>query len=657
MSETEQTAPVTRPDPYVPPGDGWLWKVRVPQHGVWVRPDGQVSPNWTVFKQEGRDYHISISSAFLNDHSKALLTHVTSEAAFPGGQARWPIQGVPSVPQQQWLNAHNTGQLDTLIAAFSDRLRRCAANITPSRDYDESVARRRKEAFAAAASKRVVNAGYREDLADWLASFPAQTYLTGFRTGQAWCFLDHDRGLVIRLDPVPLRVKQGEQLDAGFVGNVCTPLISGPVTPLTQDHWNTLTDGVVLLSFNGDAYAMRREQFDACQADRDVLSLSQVVELAVSAWVKDAASIAPYEVVAFDKTVMNVTSPDSARCQLLVKDLLDADDLRQFGTTEGVRIAIANHPKDLPDGVYAVEWADGLSVRLPRVLPVKRGKRIYFIRKDQLLEGWSEDLEKASTVSPELLAGKLISYQVFVEDLVVGDSAGPVVYLWSKTAKQALFVALLAAFMPEASVSKLGTIPVDEMTLRVFFDGGLSNREAATSQNAIVIVNNKGNQYSSPVFVDKSLMREFDYPQAKAAYEAVLKEQEKKEDLAKADAAVRITSYPQAWELILGQMESDRPKIDFYKKDSDGSLVVVVASDNLYAVPGAKWFDQLWVKKEDKRLTSKGPLYRYLKFSPIAEKPLSRDWIKGFVEYLETNKPKPPQGIKQYLMSLAAKKY
>ena len=236
-----------RPNPYIPPGNGWTIRVQVPGFGRWSRNPQQVSQTYTVYNQGGRAFHITIDSAYIDDPSNPLNTHITSNAAVGTRVLHWPDPGMLSALQQDWINLYNpAGQFDALINAFETELRTRAANIQASRDYDRDLAQYQQRRLAARQLQHSQAATFKGDLTDWVGDYDADAYVTMFQDeGKTeWYVLDGDRGAVVRLDPKPLPLMDKENVSAGFV-NLCAQIVARE--PLDDAACGVLSAGPVLL--------------------------------------------------------------------------------------------------------------------------------------------------------------------------------------------------------------------------------------------------------------------------------------------------------------------------------------------------------------------------------------------------------------------------
>lgn len=647
--------PPARPNPYVAPGDNWLYKVRVPGHGVWVRPRGRASLTWTVFENAGADYHVTISSGFLRDHAPGLLqTHVSSDVLADGTKAHWPaLPGAkpPTVRQQQWLAAHDTGRFDALIAAFDQQLQDCAANIPGSRAYDAAMDRYRQLVQAAKATQRQSNAAYPDVLKDWLDNCNADAYKAAYRSKTIYYFLDSDKDIVLELKPTPRRVMQGASLDPGFV-NLCKLVDSAMAA-----DWSVLDSGIVLLTIVDTSFAMLKTDFDACQAASSLGSLSQLVELTVNSWMKDAAAREQYDVVAADDSLMNVVRSDGTRANLAIKDLLATVDLEDLCTSQGSAFALSKHPAELADGVYPLESVQDIEAILPTFVPVKGAKTDAYISKDKLLAEWSKDL-KDPQIDAKKLASQLVKYQFCAEELKVGDQADMIVYLWPVDGGPSLFVGLKNALAPAAQVTKSCALVLDGKGIGSLIPLLKDGDAAANPDAAIVICTSTGKLFDPPIFLSNGGMQAFDYDQAVKDYIPVRKAKEKAEAQAKAAAQVkaqaaaqaRAASYPVAWNLLAGLLaNNDQVRIVLYQNPASGSIIAASASGGNPATQGCERIGAFTVKKEDKRLTAKGKPYRYILFDEFSDQ--AKDWCTELYVHVKSANPVAPSGIQRYVVS------
>ncbi len=637
----------TKPDPYIPDGSGWLFRVRVPGHGLWERDPGRASMFYAVYEQAGRDYHITINSGFLTDHSTALGTHISSNAEIAGSRVHWPDPGVLSPPQQAWLTAHNVNQFNALLAAFSQRLRLCAASIEPSRRYDAAVAERRTQRFAETALRYQVKEDYLAQLKDWVLACPQDAYLQAFRYKTDYYFLDLTLGVVVHLEPVPLEVVQGEALNGGFVSRICMPITSGTVESLTGVHISNLTSGVTLLYIVNKKYAMLTTDFDACEPDGNMLSMDQVVDLAVTTWIGEAASGRGCEAVAFDKLIMNVIGPASAQYHLMIEDLLDEVALEHIGIRMIEDLAPGLHLGDLPNGVYLSESCTKLIAQLPPILRVKHGKINSYILLSKLVEGWSDKLTEATVPNLAVLAQKLPRYQIWAEELAVENQCGVIIYLWPDSGGKPLFVGLPQHCFPGAQVRK-GRL-VDEQADQVsgLFAGGLTASEVVVTSTAIVISKKDGQPFKPPICVDKSTMAEFDYKQAQNDYLVALEAQKKREAEAKSIADAQ---YENTWQNIqLELANSTQVELAIYLKNNGKILAVPTRGRILRNLPDMAVIGSILITRRDARYRRQN--MGLLEFI-CADGGSVKIWFQGLFTYVAALTLELPQGIDRYLLTL-----
>jgi hypothetical protein len=649
--------PPVKPVPYIADGDdGWLYRVRVPSYGLWERSRGRASLTWTAFEQQGADYHVTIDSTFLGDYNADPDTHVSSNDEIDGYRVHWPQRPgvILTEDQQAWLDGQDTARFNGLIAAFSQRLRSFAGNIGASRAYDTALAQYRLDKRVAAAAQRVTQATYNEDLAGWVNGCDEGDYQAGFRRERTYYFLDANKGVVLRLDPLPLRIKrQDGELDPGFV-NMCKGLTT--VAPLTPARLPILDNGLVLLSIVETKWAMLKSDFVSCRPAGDLMSLDQLVAAAVQAWTKSAESGPAFEVMAFDETLMNVTGPNRAGFHLLKADRLSAAELEQHGTSAGLVLAPPLHPDELPDGVFQAASSGDIVKSLPEVVQIRHDGASTYLFKDKLQPGWSKELKNAKTIAPKRLADNLVKYRFYAENLkIADDKVGLIAYLWPERGGQALYLGLKEAVAADATVSKSSALVLERRQARALVTA-LEPSEATTNQDAIVICNNSGDLFDPPIFASKSGMQTFNYDKAKADYLEIQKAKERREAQAKEEAAAATqavqqaatASYPAAWDLLVRAVATKASaKMDLHKQ-LDGKLVAVLAGEPL--ARGATLVGDVSVTKTDKKLTTKSPVTRFLEFTGNNDQ--STDWVSGLIAHVGQAKPKPPSGIGRYLLAL-----
>lgn len=631
---SQETGPIERPDPYVPEGDGWLMTVNLPGFGRWKRNPTQVSQTYTVYNQDGADFHITISSAFLNNHTAALGTHISSNAESAlGRRAHWPLEEPPNAWQQDWLNAHDTGRFDEIIEAFSERLRRCAGNIKLSRAYDAEQGRRRREAFEAAKRSRLDKAGYEEELLAWVRSCHADDYRQGFQYKDKRYYPATGADALVELLPVPLDIMSKEKLSRGFV-NMCSEL-TGVVETLEETHWALLEAGLVLLRVKDKAFAMRRADFDDCPSAAALMLKDQLVKRAVTAWTEAAAQAAVYDTIAFDGTLTNVCNTDGARFQVATEHLLTGPELAREGTTL-CEPFIEELPRaeGLPTGVYELASVEALQAKLPSVVRVRRGKTDKYALKGKLDAGWTGELADA-TVDSALLAERLPKYRLFGEQLEVGGVFGMLIYLWRRGGT-ALLLGPKKDVAPEISVKKNGVLNASGSAIPGLFGAKgarMTAGAALTSERAIVIVDGDAQMLQPVLFVDQSKLEAFDYGQAKSAFAARM-------ERAKAAQLAVEEGYKSAWAHIARKSgESDTVRIGLFRVQADNTLVW--SSDS--SVDGADEIDTILVEKTDrvKPVNRKKYTSRQLEFSCKSSDQQAMAWVGGLLAIAE-KEPKPP---------------
>jgi hypothetical protein len=672
MHTTTTAGPPARPSPYIAVGNGWTLSVRVRGFGLWSREPGQVSLTYAVYKQPGKDYHVTIDSAFIarpGDPNPVadLGIHVSSNDAISGKKLHWPNQDPAplSVAQQNWMQLHNNaGQFNALIAAFENRMRLCAANVRSSRDYDQAMAAYSAQRFAEATGRRTAKAGYREDLADWVAALPPEVYQDAFQYKAERYFLDHDRAVVVRLDMLRL-VKSGDGLNDGFI-NLCQS-ITGTVTPLTGQHWRQLSDGLVLLRVwsveggGGKEFAMLKSDFDACSPADALLSQDQVLEKAVEAWTQQVAVGPACAQVAFDRTIMNITGPDDRRFHLKVRDLLDIGGLTRLGLSLAM-----NHTAELPlffdlPGVYPVSAVADLQAKLPPALRISRAPQAdMYAMPEVLVEDWSAELAKATSVVPATLATSLVSggawCQVYAENLLVGDRADMIVYLWQGNGARALYVGPKDDVVPGAQVAPSGAVNMGEHVSRLksYFNGGLSSTVVARSPDDVLVVCSASKKPLQPlIFVDRSALVLLDLDSARVGFAVKQREREEAEKAEAARAKVvaleAFKEYADAWKLIEPQLKQSR-RATLLLFALNGELMAVQEGSEKAGVlkaAQAVLLDRLSIEQQDKK--SSQALHRMLRIQYGNSK--SEGWVGQLANYIGQEKPDLPGTFKGYLVT------
>lgn len=625
-----------------------MFRVTVPGHGVWERDPGKSSMFYTVYENAGRDYHVTINSDFLGDHAAQLGTHISSNAEIAGSRVHWPNPGALSLTRQAWLNAHNTGQFDALITAFSQRLRLCATNIELSRTYDAHVAERRKQRFAEVAKRHQVKANYKDQLTDWVLACPESAYLPAFRYEGGYYYLDYDLRVVVLLHPPPHLIMQGEKLNEGFINNICMPMTSGGlVESLTGEHIDNLTNGVTLLYIASKKFAMLTTDFSACESDGNILSLADLVDLAVATWIREAMSGPGCEVVAFDEAMMNVNGPNRAELCLQIADLLDEEALKRIGVSVADELAPKLQLDELPKGFYPEKSCLQLITQLPPILRVKRGKLISFILAGKLTEGWSNKLKEATVPNLAILAQKRPKYQIWAEDLAVGDQFGLIIYLWPDSGGIPLFVGLEQYCLPGAKVRK-GRLDAEQAEqVAGLFTSVLTASEVVVTSTAIVVVRKNGQMFESPICVDKRTMAEFDYDQATQGYLLAMQAQQQREEEAKAVADAR---YDLTWQNLKAGLEgSVEVTMNLYQRENNGKIVAMPFRGGVQIVPGLKFLGFIRITKRDARYRRQN--IRLLEFK-CAGDGLVKTWSVNLFTYVTSLTLDLPQGVDKYLLTL-----
>lgn len=652
-----------QPNPYIPPGNGWTVRVRVPGHGVWSRNPGQVSQTYAVYNQNGRAYHVTIDSAFIDRPTNpnpggALNTHVTSNGPVGGSVLHWPeqIPGDLSDVQQEWMDTYNdAGQFDALIAAFENRMRACAANVRPSRQYDERMVAYRGQRDIAAASERAAKADYQRDLRTWVNDYPDGEYQKGFNEQGEWYFLDRDRGLVVHLHPKPRPVMESGDLSRGFV-NLCRDHITGKVPALEAEHQEKLFDQLTLVRIRDKDYAMLTSDFDDLPPAKDVLSAEQVVEQAVKVWADAAAGGKAYRRVASDQALMNVTGQDNARYHLKTDDLLDGRQLTRLGT-EAAKTHLATFPvlAELP-GVYSESTVEQLRQRLPDVARISHPPRILYLEREKLANDWSTELAKNSSVDATELARSLIARgagrRVRAAQLQVDKDVGMTLYLDPDGGGSALLIGLRDKVLPNARVSgnQVENLAEHVKQLRSYLKGkGLSDTAVATGSAAAVVVrDNNGQSFGPPIFVDASTLTAFDLQAAREGFADHERKRQQNEKAAAAKAKAEDDEYKGVWGLMAPQLDgSGSASLTLYQTTAGSLVAVVPGSANAVAVAGAggRLIETISITRTDSRRGKPSRLYRCFVFE--FRQPESETWFTK----LMTNKPVMPSGVSGYLLT------
>lgn len=596
---TNPTPPV-RPSPYIGPGDNWSLRVQVPGFGTWRRNPLQVSQTWTVYNQAGWEFHITISSGHLvNPAGTAPGTHITSNAPIDGRVLRWPDPGYLSPEQDAWMTLYNgAGEFNTLIAAFDTQLALRVANIQPSRDYDQALALYQQQRFTAAAARRNSQASFEADLAEWVHTYDADSYLDAFQDENAktvWCVLDLNRAAVVRLTPPPLVVTDSKGLNKGFV-NLCSS-ITGP-EPLDAAKSGLLTAQLTMLRFQGAKRAMRTSEFVNCPLATGFLSEDQLVEQAVQEWTRAVEASEKYQEIVSDKTTMNITGPDGKRYHVTMSNLLKMADLKLFGSGTAATAAKALSCVPGLPGVYSTSCVPELQAQLPPVTCISRTSQVAaYIMQDMLLDGWSKELEAASSVNPQALADNLASKkatcQVFADNLLLGDQGGMTVYLL-RSDGSACYVGPMGKVVPGVQAAK--DLPVNlqgqASSLKGYLRNGLSVPLVLQDPDSAVVVCGGGGRPVAPlIFLDVRTLQPFDLAAARDGFvrkeqERLAKEKaEKEERLAKEKAAAdkaesmrlaQLSQYSATWDLVHPNLvNSGNSKTLTYQATSDRITFVV----------------------------------------------------------------------------------
>lgn len=662
-----------RPNPYSGVGNGWNISLTVPGYGVWRRNPSQVSITYTVYNQAGSDYHITINSSYLDKPANptpmaALGTHITSNDAIGDKTVHWPNLVALSVAQQNWLDYYNgAGEFDALIAAFEAQMRLRATNVKLSRDYDAALIEYGKQHLAVAAQARKAKVGFEEDLSEWVDACPPDAYLAAFQEKTDSYFLDLNRGMVVLLNPKPLLVRTGGGLDQGFA-NMCGEVLGGKAAPLTAGKWGRILDGLVLLRIRDKERAMRRSDFDACQPVEGLLSLEQVVEQAVTAWTKAVVSSKAYTKIAADKTLMNVTGPDSAPFHLKTLDLLDMGALTRFGIS-AAKTKTAELPlfADLA-GVYEAPCVAALQAKLPPAVRISGdGKMGVYIVPELLVEGWSRELQKASSVDPAALAEALVKKgagcQLFAENLVVDDRADMTVYLQGGLdgSGSAFYVGPKDAVAPGVTASETDPLDLKDNArgVKAYFGGGLSSTFVASSPDSAFVVCGIDRKPLTPlIFVGRGKLPSLDLTKAREAYASIQREKRRAQaaeaEKVKAAAMVEAAMYANAWKIIEPQLRSSRSAELWLYVMPQGALVAVGRSDetafNKVKAADGTLVETIEVKKQDKKRKGAQFFHRHLEFAYTQRG--SIDWVTGLAKYIADNKPDLPSGAKGYFVTL-----
>jgi hypothetical protein len=652
--------PPTRPSPYIAPGNGWTLNVQVPGFGRWSRNPQQVS-SYTVYNHGQRDYHITIDTAYLNDPSRPMNTHVTSNNNVGTRVLHWPGPGLLSVAQQAWMAQNNgAGQFDALIAAFENELRTRAANIQASRDYDAAMVEYREQRILAAAQRRANAATFEGDLADWLDAYDPADYLNMFEAENQWYVLDPDRGVVVWLDPKPLPVlvSSSTTINKGFY-NLCAQ-ITGEVH-LGAVQWGLLSAQLTILRRDGKTYAMLNSDFLACQPAKNLLSLDQLVDHAVDEWAGAVTSSAPYTMIASDRSVMNVNSNNGAHYCVQMLDLVDLTELTLFGaaqarTKTGTLSLYANLP-----GVYEISCVSELQTRLPQVIRINREHQPdVYILKDKLAKEWSSELVKVSSVNPAALADDLArtaSCQVFVDNLLLDEQEGLTVYLLLPDGST-YYVGPKDEVVPEVKVKSLPFSLHDQARQLKTYLGGMSITLVAQGVGKpIVVCGDKGTPVTPYIFLDLTKLSAFDLAAARKDF--VLKQQQRQEREERAAEEVKATvesavaEYSEAWNLAHPSLQ--KPKntatLLLYATPAGALVAVVSGSPNHLALQtkGASHIDTIEFVYTSYTKTNRG-FVRNLEIG--YGNPASLLWVEQLKKYIVNDKTSLPSGTRAYVVEI-----
>jgi len=660
---THPTPPI-RPNPYIAPGNGWTINVQVPGFGRWSRNPQQVSMTYTVYNHGQRDYHVTIDTAYINNPSLPMHTHVTSNGNIGTRVLRWPNPGLLSVAQQAWMAQNNgAGQFDALIAAFENELQTRAANIQVSRDYDAALVRYREQRIEAAAQRRANAATFEEDLTDWADAYDPTDYLNVFEAENEWYVLDLDRGVVVWLDPKPrlVRASSGDTVSKGFY-NLCSP-ITGEMH-LEAAQWGLLSAQLTMLRRDGKTYAMRKTDFLACPLAKNLLSLDQLLDQAVEEWAHAVMSSTPHLKIASDRTVMNVNGPNGAHYCVQMLDLVDMTELTLFGTAEA-----GTKTRTLPlfanlQGVYEMSCVSELRTRLPQVIRINcEPQADVYILKDKLANDWSSELEKASSVNPIALANDLArnaSCQVFVDNLLLQDQGGLTVYLLRPDGS-AFYVGPKDEVVPSVQVKNLPFSLHDQAKpLKGYLGGMPITMVVQNVGKPIVVCGSKGKPVTPFIFLDITKFKAFDLTAAREGF--ALKEQQRlerekaKAEEVKATIESAVTEYSEAWNLARPglQKPNDTVTLLLYAKP-DGALVTVVKDSPNHVTlksKGASYLDDIEFVYTQYKKTSSG-LIRYLEIGYGKSKTML--WVDQLKIYIVGDKAGLPSGTRAYVVEIKRK--
>ena len=390
--------PPQKPAGYIEAGVDWTAAVSVPGLGVWDHDPRQVGLDYRVYKQDGRDYHVTINSAFAaqlrsgENPGDTANAHITSDAdpELVGGPVHWSPNDIRpphlSAQQRAWVNTHLVA-MTKLLAEFQAEFRRGPEYARRSHEYRLAHARWERDIEAYLETHRAAGEAYEKALAAWVETLGAGDYHVAFRVRDDWCVLDEDRdrGTVVPLRPMPQIIWQADKLNSGFV-DLCQKIVDIEVSSTDlPKRFEVLHDVLMLISI-GDKrtkYAMRRSEFLGIRPAGNVLSWDDVLARAIEGWAREAVFATRR---ASDGAVMNLALPDGGQCRVKVSECFDIGRLRKVGRDEALRLAAGIDTMSGVRGVYPLSAAQELREKLPRVVRIADA----YALASALVEGWAE---------------------------------------------------------------------------------------------------------------------------------------------------------------------------------------------------------------------------------------------------------------------------